>query len=264
MVRSLDRNAALRVAVRRTDSVTKQSSRDVRKDHLSMVRGEFTFDSLDREGRAINLGGFGFDVGLGRLFGGNDSDQARSQRSDVPPGRQSGTGRFASSTFNKLFANYSRLQKLTDTQSVLVRLDGQYTGTLLASTEQYTIGGANNVRAYNPSEFLSDSALFGSFEYSIAAPGFSDVPAFKEGLTWGEILRVSFFMDYAWAQVNEPSATDESSAIFWGAGGGATLDLPGTLTGRVQWAYPLTTDRVPGAPSEPDRGKWWVDFTYQF
>ena len=264
--RSLDQNSAVRLAVRRSDSVTKQNSRDIAVDHLAMLEGEFSFDSLDREGRAINLGGIGFDVGLGDLLGGNSSSTVRGQV--IPGGRQSGSGRFASNTFYKVFGNFSRLQKLTDAHTILVRVDGQITPKLLTSTQQYSIGGPTHVRAYNVSEFLADTAAFASLEYSVAAPGFSDTPSPFEGKTWGEILRVSFFMDYAFGQVNEPAATDEASAIFWGAGAGSTLDLPGQFTGRVQWAYPLTVDRVPGDDGQGggarDRGKWWFDLTYQF
>ena len=234
--RSLDQNAAVRLALRRTDSVTKQNARDIALDHLALAEGEFTYDSLDREGRAINLAGIGFGVGLGDFLGADGAATVRargSSASGIPGGRQSSEGRFASNSFYKVFGNFSRLQKLTDAQSLLVRADAQISPKLLTSTEQYSIGGPTHVRAYNVSEFLGDSGLFGSVEYSVAAPGFFDTPSFKEGLTWGEVLRVSFFMDYAWGQVNEPATTDEASAIFWGAGGGVTLDLPGQVTTRL-------------------------------
>ena len=83
---------------------------------------------------------------------------------------------------------------------------------------QFTLGGASNVRAYNPSEYQSDSGVFATFEYSFAAPGFDESEFFKEGLTWGDVLQVSFFMDYGWALVNDPSSTDEAVIQLYGGG----------------------------------------------
>ena len=37
-----------------------------------------------------------------------------------------------------------------------------------------------------------------------AAPGLSDA-VFTEGKSWADVLRVSFFMDWAWGSVNDPS-----------------------------------------------------------
>ena len=111
----------------------------------------------------------------------------------MPPSREGLTGKVAANTFNKWFLNFSRLQKLTDTDSLQVKLEGQWSPKLLTSTEQFSIGGPANVRAYNPSELLADQALVSTFEYSMAAPGLSDV-SFVEGRTWGDVLRVSFFM----------------------------------------------------------------------
>ena len=131
LFRSLDRNAAVQIGVRRTDSITKQDRRRIAIDHVAALRSEVTFDTLDREGKAINLGSFGAEIGLGEFLGGHGPNSARGQT--VPPGRRGGSGRFASNSFERLFSSFSRLQKLTDTQSVLVRMEAQYSGDLLGS-----------------------------------------------------------------------------------------------------------------------------------
>ena len=81
--RSLDQNAAVRLALRRTDSVTKQNARDIALDHLALAEGEFTYDSLDREGRAINLAGIGFGVGLGDFLGADGAATVRARGSSA-------------------------------------------------------------------------------------------------------------------------------------------------------------------------------------
>ena len=78
--------------------------------------------------------------------------------------------------------------------------------------EQFDVGGPASVRAYPVSELLADSAMFASLEYTLDAPGFSDQPAGFRGLTWGEVLRVSFFADYAHGRVNK--ATPGDLAVF--------------------------------------------------
>lgn len=260
LVRSLDQNITTSLAFKRTKSISKAASADVNRDDLAYLVAQVDYDSLDRKNRAINSASGGFTVGLGDNFGAHSGAEARQQR--LPPNRESSTGQVAANSFTKWFLNYSRLQKLADTHSVLVKLEGQWTPKLLTSTEQFSIGGPANVRAYNSSELLADKALTSTFEYSMAAPGIADVP-FTDSKTWGDVLRVSFFMDWAWGGVNEPTSSEESSFTVWGAGTGVSFDMPGLITGRLQYAYPLS-DRVPGAPGDPDKGKWWLDFTYQF
>ena len=70
----------------------------------------------------------------------------------------------------------SRFQKITDSISMLARVEAQYTNSLLTSTNQYSVGGPSNVRAYNVSEFLVDRAMFASMEWTFDAPLIADAP----------------------------------------------------------------------------------------
>ena len=260
MWRSLDENVSTKVTFRRSQSITEQDGLDVARDDLAMLVGQIDYDSLDREGRAFNFLTLGAAVGLGDNFGGRGEGSAED--ADPPPSRVGGSGEVASNDFLKIFMNYSRLEKVTDTHSVLVRLEGQWAPELLASTEQYSIGGPANVRAYNVSELLADRAVFASFEYSLPLPLFEDTEFYGERKA-GDVFRLLLFMDYAWGGINDPTDLQESSVHVAGAGTGVSFDIPGMFTGRLQWAYPLTS-RIPGAPGDPDEGKWWIDFTYQF
>ena len=142
-----------------------------------------------------------------------------------------------------------------------MRLEGQYSNSLLTSLEQFSIGGPNSVRAFNISERLTDSAFFASFEWTVNAPGFADAEAFS-GLTWGQVLRVSFFSDFAWGFKNDPTiGIEESTVELSGFGGALAFNLPGQFSARLQLAHPFGKKTRGG---EDKSSKWWFDFSYLF
>ena len=258
LVRSRELNVSSIVAWQRIQATTSQASQPIFEDELSVLEVELNFDSIDSRARGLNLGTFGMTVGLGDLLGGHGSLEASEQ--SVPPSRQGASGEFASNDFFKAYASYSRLQTLLEDVSLLFRVDGQYSPSLLTSVEQFSIGGPASVRAYPVAEALFDSGLYGSLELTVNAPGFSHVPAFG-GLTWGQVLKVSFFTDFAYGSLNDPLPTDISSESFYGYGAGLAFGIPGELQGRVQYARPFA-----GAPaaSDGDDDRWWFELTYQF
>ena len=234
-----------------------------------MFQAQLDYDSIDSENRAINFASVRTSIGLGDNLGGNGESRAEGQI--IPASRRNPAGKVGSNDFWKVNGNYSRLQTLTDTQTLLVRIEGQHSPSLLTSTEQYTIGGPNNVRAYPMSEHLVDSAAFASLEWTVNAPavlGFGDVVGFGDR-TWGEKVRVSLFGDWAWGQINDPTAADEASANFLGIGAGVQYTEPGEFTARVQVAQQVGSGiknalNPSGDPSDGDTVRWWFDFTYTF
>jgi hemolysin activation/secretion protein len=260
LIRSRGTNLFGRVGWRRTEEVTSVAKTPIGEDQLSFLFGELRFDNIDPDAQAINAATLGASYGLGDQFGGNSRETALGQA--VGPRRIGGSGKVAANEFWKIDATLTRFQKITDGVTMLARVEGQFTNSLLTSTNQFAIGGPANVRAYNVSEFLVDRALFASMEWSIDAPFFADAQ-FREGLTWGQVLKVSFFADYAWGQLNDPVATDIETINVGGVGAGISFNLPGQALGRLQWARPIG-GRVPGDPGDRDSSKWWLDLTYQF
>ncbi|MCF6251183.1 MAG: hypothetical protein L3J75_07940 [Methylococcaceae bacterium] len=154
--------------------------------------------------------------------------------------RQGGSGEFAGGEFTKLVGNLTRLQTLGWGTSLLLRVDGQWSDDLLVSLEQYSLGGPFNVRAYPQSEFLVDSAYFGSAEFAVNAPGFTDVPAFW-GYTWGDIIQFSTFVDYVAGFTNDPRSGVKVQKNLAGYGFGAKFTLPGILQMNLTTAFPITS-----------------------
>jgi hemolysin activation/secretion protein len=265
LARSRAANTFGRVGWRRTVEVTSVSKQEVGKDHLSYLFGELRFDGIDAEAKAINAGTLGFAYGLGDKLGGHGESTASAQ--SVPPRRQGGSTRFSSNDFWKLQGTFSRFQKITEHLSMLARLEGQWSHDLLTSEQQYSIGGPTNVRAYNVSEFLVDKALYASMEWTLDAPFFADAQ-FREGLSWGQVLKVSFFADFAWGQINDPLPAEDWNLNLGGIGAGLSFNLPGRFLTRLQYARPVGKlvpgVGTPGFPSDGESHQWWLDLTYQF
>ena len=258
LIRSRQKNVSGILTWRRSNAVTSQAGIPIAEDVLSVAELEFDFDSIDSRARALNLGALGFTFGLGDLLGGHGEESAAQQ--PVPPSRRGASGEFASNDFFKTYGSYSRLQTLAEDISLLLRTEGQWSPSLLTSLEQFSIGGPASVRGYPVAEALFDSGVFGSLELTMNAPGFSKVPAFG-GLTWGQVLRISFFSDFAYGQLNDPVISDRPDASFYGYGAGLAFGIPGELQGRLQYARPFG-----GAVSASDGSddRWWFELTYQF
>ena len=257
LIRSRQRNLWGTVGWRRTEEVSKQNKAEITEDQQSIATGEFRYDNIDAETQSINQARLGLSVGLGDILGGNDRASVENQI--LPSGRVGGSGKPASNDFTKVTASYTRLQILTEQQSLLVRMDGQFSNDLLTSLEQYSIGGPNSVRAFPISEFQVDKAAFASAEWTINAPFFSDVQ-FTDDLTWGQVLRVSFFADYAWGQVNDPTGSQREIIHAKGFGTALAFALPGKFSARLEVAHPFGRERA----SDGNASQGWFDFTYQW
>ena len=259
VIRSRERNLSTIVSWRRSNAVTTSFGVPVFEDNLSVIEVEFDYDSIDSRARGLNLAALGFTFGLGDLLGGV-GDGKVADMGGTCPSRTGESGACATNNFFKAYGSYSRLQKITEDISILLRTEGQFSPDLLTSLEQFNIGGPASVRAYPVSERLFDSGVFGSLELTVNAPGFSRASAFG-GMTWGQLLRVSFFSDFAYGHLNDAPAVPSPSASFYGYGAGLAFGIPGSLQGRLQYARPFTGS---DPASDGDDDRWWFELTYQF
>ena len=203
------------------------------KDDLSVLSAETSADYLDNwfGGGMTNMS-VTLAQGLSEFMGSN-GDQAEDKISRI-----GGSRNYAPSDFFKLNAEYSRLQKLWPNTSLLFRLKGQATNSMLVSLEQFALGGPDTVRAYPQAEYMMDQGYFTSFELNFNAPGFADRPAFANR-TWGELLQVSIFYDAAAGWLKDPLPNEEESGYLSGAGVGLHFALPGRFSSSLSVATPL-------------------------
>lgn len=227
----------------------------VTDDELSVIGLELSVDGIIPRWSTIQAMTLRYDHGLEGVLGAMDADQDRRP----PSSRIDSNGEFVGGDFDKLTLAYARVQNLTKHQSLLFRLNGQYSPDPLVSVEQFVIGGPTSVRAYPRSEYLMDYGVFGSLEWSIDAPGITGQP-FAVGRTWGDVLRLSLFVDYAAGELNDALLNETDSVDIAGAGVGIHLNLPGRISAKLEAARTLGTDK----PSDGDRTRYWVDLRYSF
>ena len=272
--RSRVRNFTTYASFFRKKSVTTTANQPTNEDRLSVFSLGVDYDSVDsfslnpaEGGGGINFANLEISHGLNNFFDsmGSHSDAVPRQAFGKAPSRQSGVDqRFASGQFTKVFGSYTRLQTIQKNVNLLFRSEFQWSDDLLVPLEQYSVGGADNVRAFPVAQVLWDRAYFLSFEFLINAPGIADKPALAMfgNRTWGELLQLAIFYDIAIGRVNEPvTGTDKKDFDnLKGAGAGLRFNLPGTFESRIFLASEIGGDDVGN-----DRNvQFWGDVTYSF
>lgn len=208
-------------------------------DRLTTARIDAQWERIDTRFRGVDRVALsythGFNNMLGALGAYDPDDPAAALR----------TSRLgASGEFNKVNLQLQRLQRLTQYTSLILRVDGQFTNNPLVSLEQLSMGGPDSVRAYPVAEALAEKGGIASLELTSGPPGFAGHHAFGNN-TWGQILQLSLFVDYANGRLNAPLASTQGAIVHLaGAGGAVQFSLPGRLFARLDVATPLT-DRDP-------------------
>jgi hemolysin activation/secretion protein len=216
----------------RRDAVIDQSGQNPHDELLTL---SYTFDyyAVGSRQRGINLGYF-------RAIGGDNKGAL--------PSRVGAGGDVADGSYGKLEFGYQRLQRIGDHHALLLRLDGQHSSDLLVSLEQYVIGGPANVRAYPVAEALIDRGGSATLEWIIDAPGFADRPL--GGRTWGDVFQLSFFVDYAGGEVNDPLPNQDRNVNLRGYGLGLQFSVSQKFYVRIDAATP-DGDRLPSNGKDP-------------
>lgn len=262
------------LSLARKTAETEDSGFVINRDELAVLGLQLQHERINLSQASISSAFLRLDVGLDGALGVPDMDTLRRGVEPLPSRfgvDENGERIPAGSDFLKLAFGYSWLKSLTPSQTLMFRLHGQYSDDLLVSLEQFSIGGANSVRALPSSHYLTDSGVFASLEWGMRAPGFADKPAFANR-NWGDVLRVTAFYDYGWGRYVDEAVlrTGESDRVHaGGAGVGVELGLPGLFRFNLQWARLLSGPEVQrGASADPgavlDDDQLWLDFTIQF
>ena len=214
-------------------------------DKLTTARIDAQWERIDTRFRGVNRIALSYTHGFNGVFG---ALEAYDPNDTVANAHVSRLG--ASGEFNKVNLQLQRLQRITQYTSLVMRVDGQFTSDPLVSLEQFSMGGPDSVRAYPVAEVLAEKGGVASMELIVGAPGFASRPAFGNS-TWGQVLQVSLFADYANGSLNEPLVSSESgSNHLSGVGIGLQFSLPGRVFSRLDVAKPLS-DREPSNGRDP-------------
>ncbi|GMQ96464.1 MAG: hypothetical protein BMS9Abin15_0135 [Gammaproteobacteria bacterium] len=250
-------NAYAMLSLTRASGRSLQRGRTLTVDDLTIARMEWNKDWIDLKSQGLNLLTVQYSRGIGNFLGSMESNDPQDPQVGS---RRGGSGTKAGGKFNKISINYSRLQTMGKNTSLLVRLGGQFSNDLLFSGEQFAMGGPDSVRAYVPSQFLTDSGGYFTAEYLMNAPGFTDTVSPFKGRRWGEVLQASIFLDYAHGAVNDPLSSQQKNIELIGYGFGLNFNLPGEFQARWSAGIPLSGRR----PADGDEPQFFFDVTAHF
>lgn len=247
------------------------------RDVLAVVHGRVEADYTDQLLQGITGVMLEFRHGIpdiaGALNSEGDPATAIDGARDVPPDRLGDTKGFAGGDFRSASASIYRFQSLQPlaealhssffeamkSHRLLLRVEGQWSDSLLVPLEQFSMGGSTNVRAYQPSEALFDRGVFGSIEYQMPVPFITNKPAFF-GKNWGDLVQLAAFYDYAWGRLNDPRSSEPfPSRTLDGTGFSVEFSNPGKFTSRLTLATPVRA--AEGVRRNP---RIWFECNYNF
>src|SRR4051794_5578165 len=155
---------------------------------------------------------------------------------------QGPTGHKTFGGWSKYNVDARRLQRVTDSISVLAALSGQRATKNLASAEKFSLGGPNGVRAYPVGEATADTGLIATAEGRYILPNFK--------IAGGDLTFIAFY-DHGWARINEtalPSDTENNRSIG-GYGVGISAGQDGNFIVRANMAWASSNDKPQSDPA---------------
>jgi hemolysin activation/secretion protein len=217
------------------------------EDKLTILRSAIDWTLVDQRFRGVNTISLAYSHGFEDFLGSLGPYDSTVQGGASRPG--------ATGKFDKIEADVARLQRLTKNSSLLLHIRGQYSDDPLVSLEQTSLTGPNAVRAFHVTEraaddpslqnadsALADSGVVATLEWIFSIPGLADRPAFGNR-TWGQVLQLSLFADYAHGTLNDVTDTGVDDAFDVGGWGGSIqLNVPGKVFARVDVAKPFSND----------------------
>jgi hemolysin activation/secretion protein len=152
-------------------------------------------------------------------------------------------------SYQKLWFNLARVQRVTDVFSLRASITGQLASKNLDQSEKMVLGGMDGARAYPQGEAFGDQGYLASLEGSLLLAGLS-------GHVPGQVHLLAF-VDGGHITINKnPWNAADNSRTLASAGVGLAWDDPGNFAVRTYYAGKLGSE---DATSAPDRsGRFWI------
>ena len=106
------------------------------------------------------------------------------------------------STFVKIVAGATRVQRIWGRVIGLVRINGQYSPNRLYAVEQMQIGGPYTLRGYQPAELIGDYGVTGTVEIRTPIPGLKKILPNKLKFI-DDRVRLAAFYDFGWVKEHD-------------------------------------------------------------
>lgn len=219
-LRSRKENLRARAEISVRNSETDILGIQLSEDRLRVLRLGAAYDIADSYD-GVNLIDAELSQGLD-LFGASEAGPGRTRIDGEPD-------------FTKIELNLARLQDLGSGFNLLLQGAGQLSFDPLLSAEEFSVGGANFGRAYDPSEISADHGVAGKLElrYGDAAPAGAVYLRDYQLFTYYDIGTV-------WNKGAPAGVDDRFSLAAFGLGVRANFEHG--FSGNLEVGFPLTRD----------------------
>ena len=216
-IRSRAENLNGFVSYTNRDSETEILGKLDSEDRLRIVNLGLSYDFVD-EYRGVNLVSFNLSKGFD-IFDSTESGSEKLTRSG------------GHSDFSKVFGEMLRLQQLAPSWMLLGALSWQYSFEKLLASEEFGVGGARYVRAYDSSEITGDQGLAFKLELQ---------KAFQPKKKYFRDMQAYTFFDFGKVWNRVPTATTPSTQNLYSLGAGLRFNLTDQISGYLEWNKPLS------------------------
>ena len=147
-----------------------------------------------------------------------------------------GHGAIQDTTFFKVTAGATRVQRLAGRSMGIVRVNGQYSPNKLFAAEQMQLGGPYTLRGYQPAELIGDYGVTGTVEYRFPIPYLHRIaPRFDE--------RIRLAVFYDWGVIGENGDIyNYPQSFLHSVGCGTYINLTDWLTAQFGVGFPIGRD----------------------
>ncbi len=193
-----------------------------RKDHLSVLRAGGRYEFIDTIfGAGANTLDLEVSKGL-NILGANEEGDANMTRAGGDP------------QFTKLEAEIQRLQRVTNDVNLLLAARGQWASDALLSSEEFSVGGINSGRGYDPSEISGDRGVSARAELQW------DEPLKFDSKNFVEDYQLFGFYDIGRVWNEDATTSTQKRDSIASVGGGVRFDLPYQIDADLAVAFPMT------------------------
>ena len=218
-IRSRKENLKGNLSFTSRNSKTDILGATISKDHLRVIDLGISYDFLDRY-RGVNLMSMNITKGVD-MFGATETGSDNLSRSD------------GHSNFTKLSGDLLRVQHFGEGWSLLSSLTWQYAFDRLLSSEEFGLGGAQLVRAYDSSEVTGDHGYGLKFEIQ---------KGIKTDWEYLKSYQPYFYIDHGSVFSKNPSATSQGRQALTASGIGIRGNISEWLSGYLEIGFPLSRD----------------------
>lgn len=171
-------------------------------------------------------------------------------------------------TYELLNADYSLLAfwkvPIFDADTRLIyRTNLQYSGKNLSTIMRFSLAGPTRARAYSPSTFTADDALYLGVDWLFNSPAWFDFNV-TEGINFKNITKPFVFVDYSYGLQHTLQADEEDgTAQLVSAGFGLQFSHGNAFSGNLMAAFPIN-ESFKGTATAPEVDDYRIVFDFQY